>query len=352
MYRGQAIGSEVLVDTKDPEALDAFRRTLQIVEDPQTFSHCRCLGGPTLELYSDQELVATIGLHHGHTIRWKQWKHDAKLRHGQSLNDWLIKNGIEPAFLDILFDNQYDLMGGLMPMGLRRSGPSPLSRSEQRIRLAELERVRGGDLEAALAECQKALDAEPDLAFGYAIRALIHSQRQDHARCVADCTEAIRLGFHEAELYFARAVAQDYLGRPQDALADCTAALVIEPTHVNAYNSRGLIRSRLGLLNGALADFEEAIRLAPEWGLPYLNRGQAHIAQNDLDSAIADYDLVISLLDSPRSQVDYRLGAAAYANRGQVYLLKGNEARAVADLQEAERLYKNPPQPGQVGTCS
>jgi tetratricopeptide (TPR) repeat protein len=351
LYPGKAMSSEAILETTDAEALGAFRKTLQIVEDPQTFSHCACLGGPTLELYAGQELLATIGLQHGHAIRWKQWKHDAKLRDGQALNDWLTRYGVEPAFLDVLLHNQYDA-GGMMPLGLRRSGSLPLSRAEQRVRLVELGRVRGGDLETALAECQKVLDAEPDLAFGYAIRALVHSQRQDHARSVSDCTTAIGLGLREAEVYFARAVAQDSLGHPKEALADCTTALEIEPNHVNAYNSRGLIRTRLGLLDDALADFGEAIRLAPEWGLPYLNRGQAHIARSDLDAAIADCDRVIGLLDRPGAQVDYRLGAAAYANRGQVYRLKGNEARAAADFQEAERLSKNPPRPGQVGTCS
>jgi len=103
------------------------------------------------------------------------------------------------------------------------------------------------------------------------------------------------------------------------------------------------------MLDEAQADFNEAIRLAPPWGLPYLNRGRAHLARNDLDAAIADYDRVIGLLDRPGSQVDYRLGAAAYANRGQVYRLKGDEVRAAADLQEAERLSKNPPRPGASG---
>jgi hypothetical protein len=68
MFRGQAMSTEVILDTAKVEALTAFRKTLRIVEDPRTFSHCRCLGGPTLELFSGQELIATIGLQHGQVV--------------------------------------------------------------------------------------------------------------------------------------------------------------------------------------------------------------------------------------------------------------------------------------------
>ena len=341
MLLGKAMSTEVVLDTSDALALADFRETLRIVEDPLTFSHCSCLGGPTLELFSGEELIATIGLQHGQAIRWKHWKHDARLCHGQPLTEWLSQYGVEAEFLDLLLHNGYDA-GGMMSVGMIRSGLSPLSRSEQRLRLVELRRVRAGDVEVALAECQKVLDADPDPAFGYAIRALIHRQRHDLARCVEDFTEAIRLGLREAEVFFERAVAQDFLGQTQDALADCTTAIEIDPKYVSAYNSRGLIRTSLGLHNDALTDFEKAIRLLPTWGLPYLNRGQTHIAQNDLDAAIADYDQVISLLDQPGSQVDSQLCAATYANRAHVHRLKGDERRAAADLQEAERLSKNP----------
>src|SRR5262249_22743379 len=94
MYRGQAMSPEAVLDTSDAQALTAFRKTLRIVEDPRTFSHCSCLGGPTLELFSGQDLLATIGLQHGQAIRWKQWKHDAKLCNGQTLNDWLTRYGV------------------------------------------------------------------------------------------------------------------------------------------------------------------------------------------------------------------------------------------------------------------
>lgn len=339
MFRGRALGAEAVLETNDPAALAALRETLRVVEDPRTFAHCACLGGPTLELYSGQDLVATIGLQHGHSIRWAKWKHDARLCNGQALSDWLTRHGIDQEFLDVLLHNQYDA-GGMMPLGFQRSGPAPLSRAEQQVRLAELARVRDGDLARALARCQKVIDEDPSQAFAYVVRGLIRQQQGDQTGCCADCSEAIRLGLREAGVFFARAVAQDHLGQPQEALADCTTALEIDPQHANAYNSRGLIRGRLGMLDEAMADLNEAIRLAPRWGVPYLNRVQIHMQRADFDEAIADCDRVIEQVGQSEAPADRALAGMAFWNRGQCHRQRGNPVQAEADIREAVR--RNP----------
>jgi Tfp pilus assembly protein PilF len=338
MFRGRAMLSEVVIDTSDAAAVAAFKTTLRISEDPATFTHCGCLGGPTVELFSGADLIATIGLQHGRAIRWAHWKHDAQLRDGKPLNDWLLQHGMDSEFLECQLQNQYDV-GGLQPLGFLRGGATPLSRAEQRLRLADLARVRGGDINKALAKCQKVLDAEPDVAFGYAIRALIHHHRQDFAKCIADCTEAMRLGMRQAEVLFTRAVAFDNCGQSQEALADCTAALAIDPKHTNALNSRGLIQMKLGKMTEALADLNEAVAQAPKWPLPYINRAQLHHMSGRLDAALADYDRVIELMPrgSPNAQTNPMLGMIFW-NRGQLHRATGNSAKAEADFQEAVRL--------------
>lgn len=340
MFRGKAMGSEVVLDTSDSKELAAFRATLQIVEDPRTFSHCSCLGGPTLELLAGEELIATIGLQHGRAIRWKQWKHDAQLRAGQALNDWLTRHGIDGELLDALLHNQYDA-GGMMPLGFLRGGPAPLSRAEQQVRLAELCRLRGGDLNQALARCQRVIDADPVLAFAYVIRALIHQQRGDQPQGLADFNEAIRLGCRDAEVFFARAVAHDHLGRSQEALADCTAALEIDPKHANAYNSRGLIRARLGQLEEAQGDLTEAIRLAPKWFFPHLHRAQVYHNRGQLDPALADYDQAIELMKAapspPGPTGGYPNLALVHCRRGEARYDHFHEAEAEEDFAEARR---------------
>src|SRR5262249_55871555 len=70
MFGGGAMGGRVLVDVREAGAIHELAGCLRIVEDPATFGHCSCLGGPTIELYAGLEHLATIGLQHGRAIRW------------------------------------------------------------------------------------------------------------------------------------------------------------------------------------------------------------------------------------------------------------------------------------------
>jgi len=339
-FRGKAMGTEVIIDTDDKRALEELRKALRISRSPGNLEHCACLGGPTQELYSGDELAATIGLQHGHSIRWwGQWKPDAPLEDGRRLSEWLRRYGFEDELLERLFNNSYD-SGGMGTLGYQRPGPEPLSRAEQRMRLVEFKRVNGGDPEEVLSECQDIMQTHPEMAFGYAIRAQIWSQQGRNDLCLQDCTEAIRLGIRDAHLLYCRAVAQDYLGRTEEALHDCDAALALDPCHLNALNSRGLIHSRLENPEAALADLNEAIRLQPRWPVPYVNRVNAHILNGEFEAAIADCDHVIEVLGGSENEEGQQLLAAAYWNRAGCHRQQGNLEQALADAEEA--IKRNP----------
>jgi tetratricopeptide (TPR) repeat protein len=333
MYRGKPIGNEVLIDTTEPARLDALRGCFRIVEDPATFNHCACLGGPTLELFRGEELAATVSLQHGQAIRWKHWKHDARLEDGSRLNTWLTANGLEPSLLDCIFHNQYQ------PNGMLREGPEPLSPVEQRLRLIDNRRLHD-DLPGALQECEQILKEHPDVPFAHALRGLYRHIQGDHAGCLSDCERALASGWRSAEVHFIQAVALDMTGHPEEALDSCTAALAIEPRHANALNSRGLIRARKGLLDEALADLNAAIAVQPKWALPYLTRAQVHLARRDLDSASADCTRIIELEGETKGNVDARTVAGAYWFRAQANWLQGDRERAEADRRDA--IKRNP----------
>jgi hypothetical protein len=94
MANGRALYTKVLLDCSDMPSLTSLGRCLCIVEDPTTFRHCMCLGDLTLECFADEHLVATIGLHHGRSIRWNAWKHDAVLQDGTTLMNWLAERDV------------------------------------------------------------------------------------------------------------------------------------------------------------------------------------------------------------------------------------------------------------------
>ncbi len=91
---GAALGNEVLLASADPESIESLRECLAIVEDPESFGHCMCLGDLAIEFYGRQRPAATIGLHHGVSIRWDAWKHDAQLRDGAKILNWLAERGV------------------------------------------------------------------------------------------------------------------------------------------------------------------------------------------------------------------------------------------------------------------
>src|SRR5574341_2086942 len=94
MVRDKPVGNKILLDSNDPADLGALRQGLRIVEDPQTFGHCMSLGDLVIALYARKARLAAVGFHHGRSIRWNAWKHDALLADGRDILDWLARSGI------------------------------------------------------------------------------------------------------------------------------------------------------------------------------------------------------------------------------------------------------------------
>ncbi len=99
MMYGKAMETDVMVDTSDATAVRSLEACLKVVEEPSSFGHCMCLGCPTIELYSSEGLIGTIGVHHGRAVRWAGWKHDAALQNGEGLVSWLTDRGVSPELM-------------------------------------------------------------------------------------------------------------------------------------------------------------------------------------------------------------------------------------------------------------
>jgi hypothetical protein len=77
--------------------IDSLVRSLDIDEERSGF-HCMCCGNPSLEFYKGDTLLATLGFHHGRSLRWSG---------GLWPGDSLISNENADLLCDLMADNGY-----------------------------------------------------------------------------------------------------------------------------------------------------------------------------------------------------------------------------------------------------
>lgn len=123
------------------------------------------------------------------------------------------------------------------------------------------------------------------------------------------------------------------LDKADNGIAACDR--VIKDTKTSAQDRADALSSRCGWwwakkdTERALTDCNEAIRLNSNGAAAYLNRGNVYLSKSDPDHALADFNEALRL--DPKN-------AWAYADRGNLYRNKGDVAHALADLSESIKL--------------
>jgi tetratricopeptide (TPR) repeat protein len=191
----------------------------------------------------------------------------------------------------------------------------------------------------AQAQLDKAVELAPDLAFLYRLRARIHLERPDHLdAALRDCEKAI-----EAERALAGvsspALAKDYAEkgrilhrshRHQEAVAAYDVAIKIDRSYANAHLWRAQVQFELPNYREAAHSFDEYLK---QGGKPlvelFRQRGFARAQLGDYPQAIEDYTQVLAM--EPNH-------AATQTTRGWAYLATGSYQLAQHDFEEAIRL--------------
>lgn len=336
--RGSAIRAPVLLDTTDPALLEALGECLVISEDPQSFDHCSCRGGPTLQFFSAGGHLANIALQHGHAIRWNAWRHDAMLRDGARLTAWLARSGVFPPLLEKLYQNPLPFSG--TPDA--DATATPLTSAGQQLLLARIMLLRREHVDA-LRECDAVLAGQSMLGEAHEMRAMVRQGQGDQEASLADWGSAVALLAGDAR---ARALSRRghvflELDRCGEALEDFTQSIALMASNPGALNARGLVHLAFGRLELAQSDLDAACMLAPDWTTPVCNRAFLALHRSDWAAAIAESTHAIDAIrvPSPTGPPGGRDALAkVYWYRSIALEQVGERERAAADRREAAGL--------------
>src|SRR5262245_46886937 len=99
--------------------------------------------------------------------------------------------------------------------------------------------LRKGDVEEALADATRAVQADPKYSSGYYARAGVYSQKGGFTRALADLARIVEREPKNAGAYQARAAVMAKKGALAAAIADFTRAIVLVPKLSAFFNARG-----------------------------------------------------------------------------------------------------------------
>lgn len=91
-----ADGEKTLADVKEAGEIRALVERLKVDESGSGF-HCMCCGEPSFEFYRGAELTATLGFHHGQSMRWSGgWPGDGLMTPecADFVVEWLDQRGV------------------------------------------------------------------------------------------------------------------------------------------------------------------------------------------------------------------------------------------------------------------
>ncbi len=190
--------------------------------------------------------------------------------------------------------------------------------------------LKKGNIDAAIADFDAAIDMDPNLAEAYYGRAMAYGPATEHHRENATALD------EQAHSHFAEG---DY----NHAIADFSEAIRINPelAHVNRcrlLRNRALAYRSQGDCDKAIADYSEVIRRHPDFARAYHDRALAHRTKRDYDQAIADCLEAVRLASDDGSEDYGSVCAASYRERGDAYYGKGEYDRALDDYNEAIRI--------------
>jgi tetratricopeptide (TPR) repeat protein len=203
------------------------------------------------------------------------------------------------------------------------------------------------DLPRALEEINTALQLDPESAYALRHRGAIYNTLGRLDEALSDYNESERFKPHDCLVYLGRG--ELYLRREQyeAALSDLNKSIELDATRYHVYKRRALAHFHLGHYDEALSDIAKAVELNPRdtsnlrWG--WLDDLATCPDEGFREGLLALADKTIELTDH---------SARAYAMRGWILAVLGQEEKALADLKTAFSKLPNADESGELSSSS
>ncbi|MFB7932829.1 tetratricopeptide repeat protein [Streptomyces sp. NPDC056039] len=198
---------------------------------------------------------------------------------------------------------------------------------QARARVIRGDELRGaGAYSDALAEYDRAVALDPELAVAYRYRAGIRGDLGDHDAAIADLDRAVALEPNHAGYVALRGEHHRIARHDTEALRDLTEAIRLDPANDFAWASRGATHERRGDLDAALSDLGRSLDLKPDYAWALARRARVWRSLGDSARQLADLDRALALTpDWPWARCE----------RGDALRTAGRDEEAVADLTHA-----------------
>lgn len=93
VYKNAAMTDNIVLTISQLDKIQTFQKLLEINEENNGF-YCLCSGDYAIELHTENEIKATIGFHHGISIRYNNWNCDAELAKSDQLLNFIAEQGL------------------------------------------------------------------------------------------------------------------------------------------------------------------------------------------------------------------------------------------------------------------
>lgn len=195
-----------------------------------------------------------------------------------------------------------------------------------------LKQAKTGDLSAAIASYDKAIEINPNSHEYWFNRGLTLFYLGHFSEAIASYDSAIALKPDFYKCWYNRGGALGEIGRFEDAIFCFDTAIEIKFNYPDAWSSRGMALQKLGRPMEAVGSYDQALMLEPEDQDNWYQRGMALAQAARKNDAIASFEKALEI------QPDFDL---AWYSRGVQLSDLGRFEDAIASLEQAIEIQRD-----------